>query len=881
MSPNIPGYKILRTLGRGGMATVYLAVQEIFEREVALKVMSKVLAEDPNFSQRFFREAKIVSKLVHPNIVTVHDVGIQDNCCYLSMEYIDGKDLKHVSRRLNLRKKMEMIRDITKALDYAGSKGYVHRDIKPENIMFHSSDGRAVLMDFGIARTAESDTMVTQAGMAIGTPHYMSPEQAKGKNVDTRSDIYSLGVVFYTVLAGKVPYDAESAVAIGIKHITEPVPALPKIYASLQPVLDRMMAKDVNKRYQSAKALMADMDSLDLDTIEHAASFAMQASAAVARRNTGEEMPTLSHTGDDKAEAFEVDDDHISVVDAFPDYNVANENLNDEKKAILPWLLAGTFVVSVVLVFVHFKKPELFETWLSSVKAEVQIAFPDIMSPYGQDQDNTLPNDIERPPEGLTTPLIDNNAQVDQVPEDVPSGVGSTDVNIAPPSSEADNQDTVSNNGISDDPELLASLESEKQAQIESLIGKIDQLAEVYTSDDIYLSEIVSTFRTIIDLVPPGHLIVERFLAFKQSEIDRLVLHASKNGGSTQLDTRIKQLQSLFPEADETVFDNIKNVARTRKRVMSLILEAEAYLNQNNITKPIGRNALNSYDKALALDKQNKQALAGKKQISKRLSNVAQKRYRENKVNEALQLIERALSIDSDNQQAKRLQVQIMSTLDRSKTIVALLESADSKIAKKELFTPPGKSAFHDLQSVLRLDPNNVTAKDELERVVDELSAKIWQLVGDAQFLQAKEAMRAPVAELASNERVKSLALALDEVIGEKIINAQPRIGDVTIKSEPIENINGEYSKVVANDRTIFLGFRYENFQTTTTVIQAVLMDGGKQVQIAQVPVVLEGAEGESIFRIDRPVDGFPAGVYSIEMRFESETLNSAVFKVE
>lgn len=152
MTINLPGYKILRTLGKGGMATVYLAEQEIFEREVALKVMSKSLAEDPSFGQRFMREAKIVSQLVHPNIVTVHDVGVHEGYYYLSMQVIDGLDLKQSRRSLSLRQKVTAIRDIAKALDYAGSKGYVHRDIKPENILFHTSDGRAVLTDFGIAR---------------------------------------------------------------------------------------------------------------------------------------------------------------------------------------------------------------------------------------------------------------------------------------------------------------------------------------------------------------------------------------------------------------------------------------------------------------------------------------------------------------------------------------------------------------------------------------------------------------------------------------------------------------------------------------------------------------------------------------------------------
>lgn len=262
MTPQIPGYKIVRTLGKGGMATVYLAVQDIFERPVALKVMAQGLSEDPTFSQRFFREARIVSQLVHPNIVTVFDVGVHEGAFYLSMEYIEGQDLKQARKQLNLQQKIQAVQDIARALEFAAQKGYVHRDIKPENIMIAKADQRAVLMDFGIARAAETDLSVTQTGLAIGTPHYMSPEQAKGKAVDARSDLYSLGVVFYLLLTGKVPFDGDSAVAIGIKHITEMMPDLPEPMAAAQPIVSRLMAKAPQDRYQRPEELVEALEHL-------------------------------------------------------------------------------------------------------------------------------------------------------------------------------------------------------------------------------------------------------------------------------------------------------------------------------------------------------------------------------------------------------------------------------------------------------------------------------------------------------------------------------------------------------------------------------------------------------------------------------------------
>ncbi|MGI1678702.1 MAG: protein kinase [Cellvibrionaceae bacterium] len=249
-------------LGKGGMASVYLAIQESFGRKVALKVMNPALSADVKFGQRFLSEAKIVSQLIHPNIVTVYDVGISNEQHYLSMEYVPGLDLKTKRASLTMEESLRTIKDVAKALDYASMKGYVHRDVKPENIMLHEEDGRAVLMDFGIACLADKSSGMTQTGTAIGTPHYMSPEQAKGRAVDSRSDLYSLGVVLYLLIVGRVPYDADSAVAVGIKHISEPVPRLPNNISILQEIIDKLLAKEPLSRFQTGAELVAAIEEL-------------------------------------------------------------------------------------------------------------------------------------------------------------------------------------------------------------------------------------------------------------------------------------------------------------------------------------------------------------------------------------------------------------------------------------------------------------------------------------------------------------------------------------------------------------------------------------------------------------------------------------------
>ncbi len=261
---HIPGYKIEREIGHGGMATVYLALQESLGRPVALKVLSAALAADRSFSERFIREARTIARLSHPNIVAVYDIGVSNHDHYLALEYIHGGDLKSRVRRgaLDPRAAVAVAMEIAAALGYAHEKGFVHRDVKPENILFRES-GMAVLTDFGIARAASGGTRMTGMGMSIGTPHYMSPEQARGVTVDGRSDLYALGVVLYEMLTGAVPYDAEETLAIGIKHVTEPIPKLPPALGGYQSLIERMLAKDPNDRYGTAEELIQDLDHHD------------------------------------------------------------------------------------------------------------------------------------------------------------------------------------------------------------------------------------------------------------------------------------------------------------------------------------------------------------------------------------------------------------------------------------------------------------------------------------------------------------------------------------------------------------------------------------------------------------------------------------------
>ena len=259
----IPGYRIIRKINQGGMSTVYLAIQLSVGREVALKVMSPALNADPVFSERFQREANIVGQLSHPNIVSIYDIGRYKNLNYIAMDYLPGGSVHDkMATGLSTAEILRIIREMALALDLAHEKGYIHRDIKPENILFRENNS-AVLSDFGVAKTVSSASQMTNAGMVVGTPHYMSPEQARGKAIDGRSDIYSLGIVFYEMLTGSVPFKADEAVAIAIKHLTAPIPKLPPQYSIYQNLLNKLLAKDPDDRCQRGKEIVMFIDELD------------------------------------------------------------------------------------------------------------------------------------------------------------------------------------------------------------------------------------------------------------------------------------------------------------------------------------------------------------------------------------------------------------------------------------------------------------------------------------------------------------------------------------------------------------------------------------------------------------------------------------------
>jgi serine/threonine-protein kinase len=256
-------YRLVERLGQGGMATVYKAYEAALDRYVAIKVLPQLLASDPTFMHRFRREAKAIAQLDHPNIVPIFSYGEESGITYIAMQFIRGGTLKHSDKAYDTDDALRLLLPIARALGYAHKRGIVHRDIKPSNVLI-SNDGRPILADFGLAQMTDTSIKLTQSGVGMGTPTYMSPEQGQGDPVDQRTDIYSFGIMLYELVTGEAPFRADTPMAVVIKHLTAPMPmprqVNPAIPEEVEALILKATAKNPDDRFQSAEEMALAME---------------------------------------------------------------------------------------------------------------------------------------------------------------------------------------------------------------------------------------------------------------------------------------------------------------------------------------------------------------------------------------------------------------------------------------------------------------------------------------------------------------------------------------------------------------------------------------------------------------------------------------------
>jgi len=260
--PDIPGYRVLRRIGKGGMSQVYLGVQESLDRQVAIKVMSPEALADEVSKQRFEQEARTIAKLEHPCIVGIHEVGRSyQGLMYYVLPYLAKGHLGQRDFTNDEGRTFEVLRALLSALEYAHARGIVHRDVKAENVLFDNAD-RPLLTDFGIALSKKDNTRITTAGLAVGSGGYMAPEQARGEAVDGRADLYSVGVLAYELVTGRLPYLANDPLALALMHAQDPIPRLSADKKHWQGFIDRAMAKTPENRFRNAQQMLGALNQL-------------------------------------------------------------------------------------------------------------------------------------------------------------------------------------------------------------------------------------------------------------------------------------------------------------------------------------------------------------------------------------------------------------------------------------------------------------------------------------------------------------------------------------------------------------------------------------------------------------------------------------------
>jgi serine/threonine-protein kinase PpkA len=253
----VPGYSVLHVIGQGGQARVYLAQRDSDGLCVALKVLDRTLRQNRVFLERLMRENKLIMSIENEHVARIYDQGFTGENPYIAMEFLPSGTLAaRIREGIGSRKALRIVSQIAKALHAIHGKGIIHRDLKPANILFRSN-GRPVIVDFGLAKDLAATSTLTAAGQLIATPRYMSPEQCLGLPVDGRSDLYSLGAIFYEMLTGQKIFESADATAVVQMHVNAPVPRLPEHLEGYQPVLERLLAKKPEDRYQGAFDLFA------------------------------------------------------------------------------------------------------------------------------------------------------------------------------------------------------------------------------------------------------------------------------------------------------------------------------------------------------------------------------------------------------------------------------------------------------------------------------------------------------------------------------------------------------------------------------------------------------------------------------------------------
>lgn len=645
----IPGYEIEVLLGKGGMAAVYQARQQSFGREVALKVLNPSPEDLDEFSRRFLQESSIVAKLHHSHIVQVYDVGRHKDFFYISMEYLHGGDLSgKLKEGLSLRDSVKIIKQLADALDFAHRKNIIHRDIKPANIMFRE-DGAAVLTDFGIAKELESQTELTQAGVVIGTPRYMSPEQIRGEKVDHRADIYSLGIVFYRCLTNYVPFDGKDMLTTAYLQDNEPVPSLPAEVACFQSIINRMLEKSPEDRFQRGREVVEALENLDrtafqpditnLDVAE-ANLLAPPTVTSISGRYPSAKMPAAERVSDMEGTQFRAIKPTTGNPTIRAEHMIKYEPLEvtprpvpaarPSKKSAARTVLLVFMFFSVVVFASTYYSHELTRFYGTALLADLSPRLSELWAKMTQSATKLRPADWptqEKQVSEPVEPIGQENFAVEELANNT-QAIG--DITAVPPVDKTETDAVMVEEPVVEEP-LVEPVVEEPPAPAEpdpaEIIAGLLTEAEAHmagrrlrrpVNDNAYLK-----FQQVLEIDSANAAALEG-MARIASAYSAMAERAIREKQFDQAKNYINEARAVVPEhaslpgletklaaamTEQKEQEALATAAQKTAKIESLLAAADADAQAGRIRSPVGNNALEKYQQVLDLDPNNTLAI--------------------------------------------------------------------------------------------------------------------------------------------------------------------------------------------------------------------------------------------------------------------------------
>ncbi|MCP5420254.1 MAG: protein kinase [Gammaproteobacteria bacterium] len=717
------------------MATVYLATQEALSRLVALKVVAPALAADSQFAQRFLNEGKYVAQLSHQNIITIFDCGSFGNYYYLSMEYLPGGTLEdRIDQGLPLPEALEVAKAIASALGYAHIKGFVHRDVKPLNILFRK-EGTPVLTDFGVAKFMESSGQLTAPGMALGSLRFMSPEQVTGQEIDSRSDLYSLGIVFHKMLTGRLPYEAEDPLVVAVMHSTAPLPILTPEYAKFQPVLDKLLAKDREERFQKAEEFIQAITRIQRGQppFEENLSKALSVRENLKKAKQREE------------------------IDATREYHEPGSPTH--RNRWLGWAVGGLVLAAMAGGYLALDLP------LPGSGPGTSSTSP---IPDGENSLQKIAGYYQQQAEQLFQQgkVSDSLIQIDNGLRVQPNHPGLL--------------------ALRDRIRKELAQKSAQQVEVARRASELKQLlaeAEQHLGNSRFTEpaddNAYQLYQRVLAMDPGNQQArdgLRRIADHFQQEAQQALERKQWREGLARVEEGLK----IVPEhpglmAVRGEIQKAQEQAQIQTQIEGLLAEAARHWNENQLTQPPGGNAYENYQQVLRLDPQNAAANQGVDRLANFFLTQARQLQQEGQLNKSMTQIEEGLRVRPQAEALMALREQVgKGILDeqsqraeaqrRQANIQQLLMQAQQYRQQSQFIQPPGSNAYDAYQEVLKLDSSNAQARQGIAWLAQQFQEQARQLQQQGQLEQSLDQLQQGLKVEPENQEMLALH---DQIQGE------------------------------------------------------------------------------------------------------------------